>query len=707
MKNFAFTSFVGHQIFSVINALDAIMNNLGSEESVSEIILYASKDIVYGDRVSKGSISEAMKIDEYAKRKNYPRVTIIEYDRKQNLCDSFVKAVTDRGMRIIFNIEGGMNYNIAQYVLAMKESAPDSEVITTDGSYCRRESLSQVESSPYWMAQGYLIPPVSLYDIFALQEIKYTTCEIESDFSLFIRNNCKSIPPSAVFNIVVDNILFDVVWNCGGNHLAFLLSPYSTSNPSVPKGKRNNAVLARIRKLTVWASSKSQDKKYYDYHVYVLCEKRDHIETAKQESRNKLLPIEDVAGFFENRRLMLHDKEGSFPAVQGDVKELIFNIDQIFSDIAEYKETGINDKLRNKIKLCDNSLIVIMGADPASTVSAIISHITSHPWIETVFCLCTSDLAERTINHTRRLKSYSKLKKISFRIILTDIKGRSIPYRFETDDNYKNIEVNVTPGTKSQTAFLSAFASTCGYSVWTINNNICTCLNKDLDDIPVTNLNPEELLDHEKYTIIKENRQNDSLIMTLIKRGITGLRRGNSSLEQNFSELGVTVVQIPKETEKRLSGGSLNYSAVKLGTWFEEFTNIAFSRIQDSRTSLNVKVMRNNYQGHITEIDSLISYRNMIVVVSCKAYYDTDNAQDLKEKLQAPITESVAFAKSVSRFALPVICVLDKFDMAPLYQTNSGTVAIIDMKDMCNNKELARLLDKLEDSYLYENKGAE
>ena len=136
-----------------------------------------------------------------------------------------------------------------------------------------------------------------------------------------------------------------------------------------------------------------------------------------------------------------------------------------------------------------------------------------------------------------------------------------------------------------------------------------------------------------------------------------------------------------------------------------------FHRLSDafaqSVVQNEVKLCAQVAGGHITEYDCLCGYEHMVLAISCKAFLNCTR-EKLLLKIKDPLSEVVSFAASVERFGLPVLCVLDKFNL-PTILTESKTkakVAIIDIKDLAEPEKLVTIFKERDEEYKVSAEGS-
>ena len=705
MAQYVLTSYVGKQIFGVFNTILAVCANPHWRSLVDSIVLYSTKDNQGTGGVSKGTLEESEKIKSYCEQHGYPPVKIVEFDRTENLAAEFVKEATSDGKKVLFNIEGGMNYCVTQYMSELVKSSLDHSVIISDGSVYRTVPLKQSFENCDWDTETLKIPELSVEDIFAIQNVTYEKKEEKTEFGKFVESHLekRNLPKSLIYNVTLNHLTFDLVWNCGGNHLAFLVSPWKKNGTS---SKAENK-LERLRAYLKWAAGKNNQKQIYDFQFYVVCEAGNHIDTTKIQGRGKAIPL-DSYGYVENNKFY-----GGGERRIDLSKKLSFELSLLLSrkNVPEFGKLSKSEETNTKVEVVDNTFITSFGKDPSSTIAALLSHLECHTYLKTVLLLCTLDLIKQCNKFITILKSYPSqfLKHINFKIVKTDVKGRSIPYILSAKRDIKNVEVNATPGTKGQAAFLTLFAQNNDFPVWTLNQKEVLCCNQNFEKFKnEPKINPKLYLSLDRYKVTSNTISKDIAKTKLLKSILKNMSESDADkCRNNFGSF----LKESKITAK-LDGSSYFvtsdngiYKKEEMGALFEDLVNVAFSNLKgvagDSNVTVKDPTVHNSNQKkyHLEEIDYLFSYKHMVVSVSCKAYFNKD-AHHLHTRLASVVKESVSFAKGICRFCLPVMCFINKFDVPDIFidKSSNEPVGIIDCWDLCDPDRLQDILERLDAS---------
>lgn len=705
MDQYVLTSYVGKQIFGVFNTILAVCANPHWRSLVDSIVLYSTKDNQGASGVSKGTLEESERIKSYCEQHGYPPVKIIEFDRTENLAAAFVKDATSDGKKVLFNIEGGMNYCVAQYMSELVKSSLDHSVIISDGSVYRTVSLKQSFENCDWDTESLKIPELSVEDIFAIQDVKYEKKEEKTEFGKFVESHLEkqNLPKSLIYNVTLNKLTFDFVWNCGGNHLAFLVSPFGKKGTSQDSDKK----LERLRAYLKWAAGKNNQKQIYDFQFYVVCEAGNHIDTTKIQGRGKAIPL-DSYGYVENNKFY-----GGGERRIDLSKKLSVELSLFLSrkNVPEFGKLSKSEEINTKVEVVDNTFITSFGKDPSSTIAALLSHLECHTYLKTVLLLCTPDLIKQCNKFITILKSYPSqfLKQINFKIVKTDVKGRAIPYILSAKSDIKNVEVNATPGTKGQAAFLTLFAQNNDFPVWTLNQKEVLCCNQNFEKFKnEPKINPKLYLSLDRYKVTSNTILKDKAKTQLLKSILQNMSESDSDRCRNsfgsfLKEAKITAKLYGSSYFVTSDNGI--YKKEQIGALFEDLVNVAFSNLKgvagDSNVTVKDPTLHNSNQKkyHIEEIDYLFSYKHMVVSVSCKAFFNKD-AHHLHTRLATVVKESVSFAKGICRFCLPVMCFINKFDVPDIFidKSSNEPVGIIDCWDLCDPDRLKDILERLDAS---------
>lgn len=702
MKSYTFTSFVGKQTTGVINAIKASLSKENINYPVNRIVLYAtSNDMLDDGRISEGTIEVAQVIKKQCADIGFHSVEIIEINRMENRSEELIKKEIENGSEILFYVEGGMNFSVAFYMASLSVLSKSAAILISNGSYYCTVTLADSKNKLHYDDVVLPINEKSSEEILNEQAISYETLENDTPLAKYIKTYIpkETLPYSPLFNIEIDGLPFDMIWNCGGNHLAMLCA---TSN----KGKGKTTYLKGVRAYSSFAAGKTNNKGLYDCKIYIQCLKYSLKEQVIHESKGKAKPLNTIGyfkdGFFYND----YDSESGSERSKTLEKEL----KKIFSQ--KYGVEELNDDMHKKVSVCTNSFITVMGKDSSPTIKAIESHFRQFSF-STVILLTTPDLVDKCSKLISKLEILKRFKTVCFRIVKTDIRGRSIPYRLTLEPDAKNVTVNITPGTKGQTAFLTLFATENNCKVFALINDKVTPVTKNSGNaFDVCSFDPIEILSSEENTVYSKNYKSES--QNLKEHHKKLLNSFKSAFDNDVSgdcfkyELEKYDYKIKRTEEDgfRVENESLKID-MKLGDWFEDFVAAAFSQLRDSFVRKNVKYCRKNLQGHVTEIDCLVSVDHMIVAVSCKALYESKKENQLACYKNA-LKEVISYSRSISRLCIPVLCCIDKMNLNEVEFVGKAEipVGVLSLKEICDPQKIKKILEQVVIKSRYSN-GAE
>ncbi|MGN0908339.1 MAG: hypothetical protein ACI4NA_01855, partial [Succinivibrio sp.] len=684
MDSYVFTSFVGKQIFGVINAIGSAISEGNKAFPVSRIVLYPTrpaqaKDAPQGKgagaRRSPGTKAEADRIVEFFKGRTDVPIEIRPFDPFDPEGGDFPEPSFEK---ILFYTEGGMNFCVTRYVCKLVTSGVPYAFVTTDGTRCCFTGMSGETKEAAWDQTVDISPELGVFEILSMSGVPYS---VEgggklTQFAAWIAEAAggaeKIFPKGAVSGIGIEGQTFDLVWNCGGNHLAFLKAPGACAKEG-ELSFENSKRLKRIRAIASWAAMKTPGKSIYDCQTYVLCERPSQKDTLDHESRGKATALKSF-GCLIGTRFEPGNRASTEQSLMEDLTK-IFN--------TRSKITGLDNKnYRNPIRISDHTLVVVLGTDSSATTAAIAGHFLHQKDLEKLLLICTPELkskASRFVDYLRTIGGRYGEPSLSF----VDIKGRTLLDRVRLPADPKGIEFNTTPGTKDQNAFLTAIAARAGAGIWTINGPRFT------REFPFgtgevftsESFNPLDVLrargmigslDHDRRHNQKFEEALENVMHRLKDDGLLDSGRFNdepcpagAAFLQALEDEGFKVIMEEQQNSGSscfVSNQAIGYGRRSLGDLFEDFVRIAFKKTGRSADALsNVKIKRLNPDGspvcnqkgqtHEMEIDCLAFVGSCIVAASCKAF-PTQTASKASSKINEAVQECFAFAASIGRFCL-------------------------------------------------------
>lgn len=465
----------------------------------------------------------------------------------------------------------------------------------------------------------------------------------------------------------------------------------------------------------------------YDRRWYVICSSKAEIQHIKFESRRKITPFKQFGSF--NRIngdicFFANSKKNSKTDVQRTTQYLKQSLLQIM------RTNGENPlKDDTSIKVNSDTLIIALGADITATINATIAH-KKHNRIKNVVIVATvndSDIHELAVN-TR--KYFEKIG-LKTQIFPTDISGSNLFKSLIKVDSASNIHINVTPGSKGQTASLSYWAVKNEAVIWSIltKSSQLKCLkdeSKDSDKFFVEACDIKEYLSilYPFANLFKDDTDDDKKFMSTLLKQMRACLNENKNWEQvwdekkKFTAGGITLSYKRKKEESLCSsnkGANLGSFILKDsnnnvytyevdgGNWFESLTAQALREAgchyvyARTRLPFEGDLQKNLEKRHKDvfriDMDAIASWHGIHVMVSCKA-------QDLENKKAIPLDRVVVEAQNVTaslnRFAIPIVCYFDKRGISQYVPENDqkkSAIPVIDWKDLCQSEKLREILE--------------
>ncbi len=183
------------------------------------------------------------------------------------------------GGRLFFNLDGGLNYLVADCVMALGACRPvfmqSSEMRTlafdTEAGLVKR--LPDADT-------------LSVQDILALQGVSWSRAGSSSPLVQWCSQHGVTLPEGCETNVVIDGVTFELAWNPGSNRISFLKDLRFLPADSSER-------LSRERALIHWAVDRKRSAQMYDRRVYAVVhdEKTEH--RLRSESCGKIEAFDD------------------------------------------------------------------------------------------------------------------------------------------------------------------------------------------------------------------------------------------------------------------------------------------------------------------------------------------------------------------------------------------------------------------------------
>lgn len=460
----------------------------------------------------------------------------------------------------------------------------------------------------------------------------------------------------------------------------------------------------------------------YDRRWYVVCANEKDIQHIKLESRGKMTPFKPY-GLFKNQNG--NPVFGLGPAnIKFTTQNLRKSLTKLIKNNEEYETPDVP-----AIKISSDTLILALGSDIITTINATIAH-RKNNGIKNVIIVATvndSEIKELADN----TKDYFEKSGLHTKILPTDINGSNILKSLEKESSATNIHVNITPGSKGQTASLSYWAAKNEALIWSILTRTAQlkCINdksKDSDEFLVEACDIKDYLKilYPYADLFRDDSENEKEFMSLLLKQMRACLNENIKWEQirdsnsKFTAGGITLSfrrnysVSPSSNNKKSNRGTFILKdennnvftyEVDGGDWFESLTSQALREAgchySYARTRLPFEEklqekLEKNYQDVFRlDMDAIASWHGVHVMVSCKAQeLGSHNANPL----DLVAVEAQDVTASLNRFAIPVVCYLYKGDTTQFVSEEDNKkkpIPVIDWTDLCQSEKLKEILE--------------
>lgn len=461
----------------------------------------------------------------------------------------------------------------------------------------------------------------------------------------------------------------------------------------------------------------------YDRRWYVVCSNEKDIQHIKLESRGKMTPFKPY-GLFKNQNGNL-----LFGLGPDHIKFTTQNLRRALTLLIKKDEdNGLQDV--TTIKIASDTLIIALGSDITATVNATIAHRKNNK-IKNVIIVATvndSEIQELADN----TKDYFEKIGLHTQILPTDINGSNILKSLVKESSATNVNVNITPGSKGQTASLSYWAAKNEALIWSILTRTAQlkCISdksKDSEEFLVEACDIKDYLKilYPYADLFRDDTEDEKKFMSLLLKQMKACLNENKKWVQvwdekfKFSAGGITLSFRRSRDDSHYSSNKGSNSGTFIlkdennniftyevdgGDWFESLTSQALREAgchyAYARTRLPFEgelqkhlESRNSNDIFRIDMDAIASWHGVHVMVSCKA-------QELGSKKAVSLNhvaiEAQDVAASLNRFAIPVVCYLYKGDTTQFVSEEDNkkkTIPVIDWKDLCQSEKLREILE--------------
>ncbi len=575
------------------------------------------------------------------------------------------------GERIFFNLDGGLNYLIADCVMALGGYAP----VFIQSSEMRSLAMDAETGRVFSLPSPETLSVASILDV---QGVEWRQASSACAIADWCAQQDIPLPEGCMKNVEIGGITFDLAWNPGSNRINFLKDFRWLPNDSKTR-------LEQERDLTHWASDRKRGAQMFDRSVHALVHDKKTAHRLVSESCGKIRVCPGEAEF------------GERAPIRNALKKL-FARKAVHKDAPEELKVPA---LAREAALEDNTLIVSVGSNIVPTLMALCSHAPRHA------VLCCTKALEGRAQRIRQLKELWGLE--SVRIVSVAVEGSYLERLLPPPAEGARVSINITPGTKGQGAMLAWWGRRHDCSVWSIDNRSGQCFplfaphgEKPVPAIPCpmeSRFLVEGVALRSACGLAPDERP---LFRTLLAFMRAALDEGKDArvMRGHVSAGGMRLVPGQDKTWHLEGNGETFSFSIRGGEWLEKLAASALEEAGFSDVRYRVrfswpedieKAIRQNPQHDIPEdrdvfsqdLDVAGSRHNEIVVISCKA--------DPNSPVEKAAVEVASTGERFGRFALRVLLHLGQKE-SMMYKNN---VMIIGWRQLCRTKELFSIIQKL------------
>ena len=586
-----FISFTGTQIMGTLGPLRAMAQKIGD---VRTVLLSTPKTTVIAERVLRFAADRGLGPVQIV---NFPDSSISTDDIRK-IFKRLTDEVIAEGSRVWFNLDGGMNYIIGAAVSSPELMGVEPVLIQiSDHRVTAFDTSSGIaEEIPYPQ-------PLGVSEIMLLQGMDSKKALDDGSSSLLwkmIKKSGVDLTSNCVKNISIGGVDFNLIWNRGNDHLAFL--------KFFPPDK--NEKLAGIRNLAGWAASRERSANLFDRSVIAVVFSKFFKEHLEEDGKGKLQVI-----MGRNKLALQKLAECLAP----------------FSDGCTNTDAAVGGI--DKVSLADGTLVVCLGTNLHPTLKAISAHKPRH------LALCMTPGNEIIAGYAKQIAALKESFGLeSVRVFPCSIEGIELPEILPKPDPEARVNVNITPGTKGQAGMLAMWACRNGCPVWSIKNDVCLQISVSGSEQSIS-VDPLPLELHLKIACknvrmgrgLTANRKKFLEGMLEIMRLSIENGRDSSLLQEEMHIGGILLKRDPDNATGWILSknnkvlGKTTSKHGKTGDWFEDLVALALQNAggTDIHTGVKFSWLENlpeyQPQGHRLELDVVGQIGGQYVVISCKS----------------------------------------------------------------------------------------
>lgn len=672
-----YVAIVGSQVMAVLNPLLSLVGNKLKPHRVTLLTTDFCKS--YGESI-KGYLVENGLFTE-SEVEIVPISDGTEGGSAERSAHDIVRELQTRD-ELYFDIAGGMNFQIAACIQAV-----DAERCTF--VYPEDSSIQLYKVSPTIIEKGRLSLPNSI-DVFKLLGVQGVHFQLEEDRTLnpFLQDTFKragvNLPKHVLTNVRLsytdaDGVVkwgpvFDVVIN-SGNKLK-LIHVICRSDVGV-----NETIFAR--QIIAIGAGRIRLGSLYDREILVVTNVEKVAERIKSEEGNKIkaIMVSKQNNYYRKNLLRF------FKAEQENNQNLPSP-----KSIETGRSVGSGKVLYTSV-----------GPNLLPTLAAVLTHAPDE--VRLLYTPSEHQVVE-LIQSITAGKTFLNVSRITF--VPVTFTGEDILELLPPDSSMR-VEVNITPGTKAQSAFLALWAKENGFETFSINRSTAEIMSlAGNGSKPVILPAASEYLELSGVDLKSEGCKPDAAaaeILTFLRgmlasgksmQGFSYHRvnlRDGRSLIPDREKMTASIVSAQgkdlvtfKHLQKTKEG-----KIVREGFWFEPVVGTAVMEGGADLVEVNIKTAWServsrwikNKDDHMSEVDVTAIYKGDYHVFSCKLSSSGD-------KLMRDVADAEAQTFIFGRMAIPYLVVLGYEDEPKLHDN----VWVFGYRTLLDPVKLRELLDK-------------
>ncbi len=670
-----FVSFVGTQVMAILNPLLSVIRS-NHCRNLEQITLLTTS--------YRKTSENAEKIRDFLTRKNkFPyrdqQFEIIEVPSSDKMTDgNHLSGELQKifgSKPICFNLAGGQSYHVSQIISRL---VADHDFLVYPAS--SETKLFRLTGNKTVISK--LDPPEELEipELLDMQGIKYQITERSMpDFLKDIFKDVKNPPSVIAEGVEIDGIYFDVVWNRNNGLTALKYVDNIEGEP-----------IDFARSIMTPVKSRLAFSELYHRKIGIVTSIKTVAQRLREEAGSKIDIFFLSNNPYGRKKILkkIHDyisqHKSARPSNWPKTKKI-----QVRSS------TPSNDS---------RTLHIVLPPNTAPALLALWSHRPSR-------AVCYYTPGNLVVE--KRLKAFKDYKdRLPQELETVELRPVSIDgvEILDHEPSKGNFEVNITPGGKSHSAFLSILANLNGmpdYSIET-SSQMITCINGKGKDIKLQGPTPADFLRFSGTKIQSLGKTQDDLkIMDqnhILWDFFRAMVREGFALEKfpkescKFGEWSYTGEKRGNTCHIKRRGQFVLNLSVRGGEWFEEFVGYALimAGADDVQVRIRTKWPREKQASleksfgentFLSDMDVTARFKGNYFLVSCKAC-PLDCHDDYQETLHKTVTDAEANASLFGTFCVPLVCGLhEKNDI----RSESG-VPVFGLETLVDPDKLYKLL---------------